>query len=167
MQQKKKQQKRKRRAYTAADLAELWDRWKRGESSKTIARVMGRGASVYTVLLRCGGIRPRVRCRSPQALTLAEREEISRGIAAGQSLRSIAQRLTRAASTVSREVRRNGGPARYRASEADGRLEADTTPQAVSTGTLSPATPAGRTEAARGLVSATDRWLAEANLSGE
>ena len=119
MQQKKKKQKRKRRAYTAADLAELWDRWKRGESSKTIARVMGRGASVYTVLLRCGGIRPRVRCRSPQALTLAEREEISRGIAAGQSLRQIARRLSRAPSTLSREVRRNGGSNRYRAAEAD------------------------------------------------
>ncbi len=119
MQQKKKKQQRKRRAYTAADLAEMWDRWKRGESSKTIARVMGRGASVYTVLLRCGGIRPRVRCRSPQALTLAEREEVSRGLACGQSLRQIARRLARAPSTLSREIRRNGGADRYRAAEAD------------------------------------------------
>ena len=81
MQEEQREQTRKRRAYTAADLAELWDRWGRGESSKKIARVMDRGASVYTVLLRYGGIRPRTRCRSPQALTLAEREEISRGIA--------------------------------------------------------------------------------------
>ena len=119
MQEEQKEQTRKRRAYTAADLAELWESWSRGESPKTIARVTGRGASVYTVLLRSGGIRPRVRCRSPQALTLVEREEISRDLAAGRSMRSIAQRLTRAPSTVSREIRRNGGSTQYRASEAD------------------------------------------------
>ncbi len=119
MQEEQKEQTRKRRRYTAAEFAEVWDRWGRGESSKTIARVMGRGASVYTVLLRCGGIRPRVRCRSPQALTLAEREEVSRGLACGQSLRQIARRLARAPSTLSREVRRNGGSNRYRAAEAD------------------------------------------------
>jgi len=115
------QKKRTRRAYTAADVAELWDRWGRGESSKKIAEAMGRGASVYPILLRYGGIRPRTRCRSPQALTLAEREEISRGIAGGESLRQIARRLTRAPSTVSREIRRNGGAESYRASEADKR----------------------------------------------
>ena len=92
MQEEQKEETRKRRAYTAADVAELWDRWGRGESSKKIAQVMGRGASVYTLLLRCGGIRPRMRCRSPQALTLAEREEISRGIACGESLRQIARK---------------------------------------------------------------------------
>jgi len=119
MQEEQKEQTRKRRAYTAADVAELWDRWGRGESSKKIAQVMGRGASIYTLLLRCGGIRPRVRCRSPQALTLAEREEISRGIACGESLRQIARRLARSASTLSREIRRNGGSAGYRAAEAD------------------------------------------------
>jgi len=114
-------QKRRRRAYTAADVAELWDRWGRGESSKKIAAAMGRGASVYPILLRYGGIRPRVRCRSPQALTLAEREEISRGIAGGESLRHIARRLARAPSTLSREIRRNGGAESYRASEAEKR----------------------------------------------
>lgn len=121
MQEEAKEQKRKPRAYTDADRAELWDRWGRGESSKAIARAMDRGASVYTVLLRCGGIRPRVRCRSPLALTLAEREEVSRGLAGGQSLRSIASALGRAASTVSREIRRNGGRSDYRAAEAEER----------------------------------------------
>ena len=92
MQEQGKKQ-RKRRVYTAEDLAELSDRWGRGESSKTIARVMGRGASVYTVLLRYSCIRPRARCRSPQALTVAERSEVSRGLVCGQSLRRIASRL--------------------------------------------------------------------------
>ena len=64
---------------------------------------------MYWLLLRYGGIRPRVRCRSPRALTLGEREEISRGLAARGSMSSIAQRLGRAVSTVSREIRRNGG----------------------------------------------------------
>jgi IS30 family transposase len=119
MQKEQKEQTRQRRAYTAAEFAEVWDRWQRGESSKKIAAAMGRGASIYTLLLRYGGIRPRVRCRSPQALTLAEREEISRGVVCGESLRQIARRLARAPSTLSREIRRNGGPDRYRAAEAD------------------------------------------------
>ena len=70
----RKKQKGKRRGCTAAELGEVWDRWQRGESSKEIARVLGRGASVYSVLLRHGGIRPPRRCRSLQVLTLAERE---------------------------------------------------------------------------------------------
>ncbi len=65
MQEEQKEQTRKRRRYTAAEFAEVWDRWGRGESSKTIARVMDRGPSVYWLLLRYGGIRPRTRCRSP------------------------------------------------------------------------------------------------------
>ena len=119
MQEEQKEQTRQRRAYTAAEYAEVWDRWGRGESSKKIAEAMGRGPSVYWLLLRHGGIRPRVRCRSPQALTLAEREKISRGLAAGRSLRPIAQGLSRATSTVSREIRRNQGAERYRASQAE------------------------------------------------
>ena len=117
----KKKRKRKRREYTAAELAEVWDGWKRGESSKAIAGALDRGATVYYLLLRYGGIRPRARCRSARALTLAEREEISRGIAAGRTIRSIARILSRPASTLSREIRRNGGYDAYRASEADER----------------------------------------------
>jgi len=93
----------------------------RGVASKKIARVMDRGASVYPLLLRYGGMRPRVRCRSPQALTLADREEISRGLASGQSLRQIVRGLSRSPSSLSREIHRNGGSYRYRAAEADER----------------------------------------------
>ena len=114
-------QKKKRRGYTAAELAEVWDRWERGEPSDGIARALNRGSNVYYLLSRYGGIRPRTRRRSARALTAAEREEISRGIASGRSLRSIAGELNRSPSTLSREVRRNGGRARYRASEADQR----------------------------------------------
>ena len=114
-----RKQKERRRGYTAAELAEVFDRWQRGESSGGIARALNRGSNVYMLLARHGGIRPRTRCRSARALTVAEREEISRGIASGRSLRSIARILSRAPSTLSREVRRNGGRRRYRAAEAD------------------------------------------------
>jgi hypothetical protein len=103
MQGKQKKKRRKRREFTAAELAEVWDRWERGESSKAIAGALDRG-TVYYLLLRYGGIRPRARCRSARALTLAEREEISRGIASGQSLRTIARVLNRSPSTLSREI---------------------------------------------------------------
>ncbi len=116
-----RKQRRKRREYTAAELAEVWDRWERGESSKAIAAALDRGVTVYYLLLRYGGIRPRTRCRSARALTLAEREEISRGIASGRSLQSIASELSRSPSTLSREIRRNGGRDCYRASQADER----------------------------------------------
>jgi IS30 family transposase len=117
-----KQNKRKKpRAYTAAELGEVWNRWERGESSKVIVGALDRGATVYYLLLRYGGIRPGARCRSARALTLAEREEISRGIASGRSLRSIACVVNRSPSTLSREIQRNGGHERYRASEADER----------------------------------------------
>jgi len=106
--------------FTNAQRQELWDRYQRGESLKAIARALGkRSSSIYNHLRPSGGIRPVPRKRSRLALTSAEREEISRGIVAGQSIREIARTLGRAASTVSREVRRNGGRARYRAVEAD------------------------------------------------
>ena len=114
-----RKQKKRRPGYTAAEVAEVFDRWERGESSVGIARALNRRWNVYSLLLRYGGIRPRTRRRSVRVLSLAEREEISRGLAAGQSLRSIARVLNRPPSTVSREVRRNGGRSRYRASEAD------------------------------------------------
>ena len=80
-----------------------------------------RGSAIHRQLAVYGGIRPQSRCRSSRALTLVEREEISRGIAAKESIRSIAVRLGRSPSTVSREVSRNGGSGSYRASEADER----------------------------------------------
>jgi len=106
--------------YTETDKSLMWDRWQKGESLKSIARLFDRHHSaIQGILSRTGGIRPPERRRSRLALTLAEREEISRGVFAGQSLRSIAASLGRAPSTISREVRRNGGRRRYRASKAD------------------------------------------------
>ena len=112
----------KRLGFTAAQSAELWDHWQQGEGLKSIGRALGKPSSCIVSHLRpSGGIRPRARKRSRLALTLAEREEISRGIAAGQSIRSIACSLGRSASTVSREINRNGGCVRYRAAGADKR----------------------------------------------
>ncbi len=111
---------RKRIYYTAAQKAEMWDRWHRGESLNTIAQLFDRGhSSIQGILAATGGIRPPERRRSRLALTLAEREEISRSLIAGHSLRAIARSLGRAPSTVSREIQRNGGHHRYRASHAD------------------------------------------------
>jgi len=111
---------RRRRYFTDAELDLAWDRRQKGESINSIARDLDRGHSaVQGAFARTGGIRPPQRSRSLVALSLAEREEISRGLAIGQSLRSIAACLGRAPSTVSREVNRNGGRRRYRASKAD------------------------------------------------
>jgi len=106
--------------YSAEQKALMWDRWRAGDSLHEIARIFDRGhSSVQGVLRETGGIRPPPRRRSRLALTPAEREEISRGTVTGQSLRSIANSLGRAPSTVSREIRRNGGRRRYRAGKAD------------------------------------------------
>jgi IS30 family transposase len=106
--------------YTEADKSLMWDRWQKGESLNSIARHFGRShSSIQGILSRTGGIRPPRRQRSRRALTLAEREEISRGVVAGQSLRSIAALLGRAPSTVSREINRNGGRRQYRANKAE------------------------------------------------
>jgi IS30 family transposase len=111
---------RTRNYYTDAQKAEMWDRWQRGETLHSIARLFDRyHTSVRGILARTGGIRPRERRRSCRALTLAEREHISRGLVAGDSIRSIAATLGRAPSTVSREIHRNGGYHHYRASQAD------------------------------------------------
>lgn len=107
--------------FTAKQKAELWERWKNGQCIADIARALERRnkSGVYRVLAFNGGIAPAPRRRAPIALRLEEREEVSRGIAAGRSIRQIAARLERSASTVSRELRRNGGTSGYRASEAD------------------------------------------------
>ena len=111
---------RTRIKYTAAQKAEIWDRWQRGEPLTAIGRLFDRpSSSIFSMLALTGGIRPPPRRRSTLALTLAEREEISRGIACDLSLRAIAARLDRAPSTISREVNRNGGLLHYRASQAD------------------------------------------------
>ncbi len=113
-------QRRKRRFFTAAESAEIWDRWRKGEGLKSIGRVFGKSSSsIFAHIRPTGGIRPPPRRRSQLALTLAEREEISRGLAHGHSLRRIACSLERAPSTVSREVARNGGSGPYRAAASD------------------------------------------------
>src|SRR4026207_2039019 len=111
----------KRRFFTAADSADIWDRCRQGQGLWTIARVFGkRSSSIFAHISPTGGIQPPRRRRSRLSLTLAEREESSRGLVHGHSLRQIACGLGRAPSTVSREVARNGGPGPYRA-EASGR----------------------------------------------
>ncbi len=111
---------RRRIYYSAEQRAEIWDRWQRGESMRSIGRVFDRqSSSVFSVISPTGGIRPLDRKRGHVALSLSEREEISRGLSIKQSLRAIALQLRRAPSTISREVRRNGGLTGYRATASD------------------------------------------------
>ena len=106
--------------YTEEQKAVMWDRWQKGESLNSIARHFGRShSSIQGILSRTGGIRPPKRIRSSIVLTLSEREEISRSLATDQSVRAIAFQLNRSPSTISREINRNGGYARYRAIQAD------------------------------------------------
>lgn len=105
---------------SAGQKAELWDRWRNGQSLSEIGNALGKhAASIFGVVIRNGGIAPANRRRSRLALTVSEREDISRGIAAGTSIRQIATALDRSPSTVSREIARHGGRARYRAAEAE------------------------------------------------
>ena len=111
---------RTRTFYTDTQKSEMWDRWERGESLSSIGRRFNRASSsIYPLLARTGGIRPPERVRSRLALTLPEREEISRGLITKMSLRAIAQSLRRSASTISREVSRNGRAKNYRAAQSD------------------------------------------------
>jgi len=111
---------RTRTIYTPEQKAQMWDRWEKGDSLHSIARLFDRGhSSVFGQLSPTGGIRPSARKRPKRVLSTSEREEISRGIVNGLSLRTIATQLTRAPSTISREVSRNGGYDHYRATEAD------------------------------------------------
>lgn len=111
---------RKRIYYTEADIEVMWNRYQKGDSLHAIATLFDRShGSIAGILSRSGGIRPPRRTRSRLALSMAEREEISRGIAAGHSIRAMALQLGRAPSTISREISRNGGRGRYRANKAD------------------------------------------------
>ena len=101
---------------------ELWARFKAGESFTTIARALNKPVeSIYGVVRLRGGIAPSVRRRAGWALTSGDRETISRGLSAGESVRAIARSLGRAPSTISREITRNAGSHRYRALDADAR----------------------------------------------
>ena len=111
---------RTRIKYTAAQRAQIWDRWQRGESMSSIGRIFDReSSSIFGLLSPTGGIRPPDRKRAAMALALSDREEISRGIVGGLSMRTMALQLGRAPSTISREIARNGGIRVYRASGAD------------------------------------------------
>ncbi|MGI8478542.1 MAG: IS30 family transposase [Gaiellaceae bacterium] len=113
---------RKRREYSARERRELWERWKRGESISDIGRALDRApGTTHCTIRQSGGVAPAERRRSRLALTLPEREEISRGVAAGDSARRIAARLGRSPSTVARELDRHGGRGSYRAADADRR----------------------------------------------
>jgi len=105
---------------SAGEKCDVWSRWKAGQSLHEIGRAFGKEHScIRSVLLPLGGIPPLARCRSRLALTLAEREDISRGVASGSSIRTIAGGMNRAPSTVSREIRRHGDRPAYRAHDAD------------------------------------------------
>ena len=107
---------------SAAGKKELWERWRAGESISDIARALQKApGSIHGMIEATGGFSPPERRRRGCALTPAEREEISRGLAAGESLRAMAARLSRPASTVCREVNRNGGRRNYRAQKAEER----------------------------------------------
>jgi IS30 family transposase len=112
---------RTRKHYTDTQKALMWDRWKEGWTLHQIGLLFDRPhTSIQTILVKTGGIRPLDRHRCSTALSLREREEISRAVVIGESIRSIAARLGRAPSTVSRELKRNGGQEGYRAADAEG-----------------------------------------------
>ena len=113
-------ERRRRIIYSAAQRAHIWDRWQQGETLHEIAKHFDRyHSSIQRIISDAGGIRPPERRRGAHALSLAEREEISRAIVEGRSMRSIAAALGRSPSTISREIKRNGGMDAYRASHAD------------------------------------------------
>jgi len=107
--------------FSAAEQAEVWDRWERGDAMNVIARGIGRSqGAVHEMIKKTGGVRPLApTVWSERRLSLADREEISRGLAAGRSFRSIAESMGRAPSTISREVSVNGGRRHYRACDAE------------------------------------------------
>lgn len=114
---------RRRPRLTAREGRELWERWKQGQTLAEIGTALGGRDknSLYYALKKRGGVAPRERARSGKHLSLSEREDISRGLAAGVSVRALARQLGRSASTISREIARNGGAKDYRATQADQR----------------------------------------------
>ena len=152
--------------FTAAQKAELWERWKNGQSAAAISRALERKnkTGVERIVVLHGGIMPVPRRRALGAPRLEEREEVSRGIAVGRSIRQIAQGLGRAPSTVSREIRRNGGSQAYRANRADRRAWERALRPALSFGAAQGATMARGAEARAAMVAAADLRLAEAGV---
>src|SRR5438445_5015276 len=111
-----------RRGFTAGEKAALWEGWKSGLSLLESGRALDRRAcTIFRVVRREGGFAPAPRHRAGRCLQSIEREEITRDLAAGLSIQAIARKLGRSASTISREIRRNGGKLQYRAAQADAR----------------------------------------------
>ena len=157
---------RTRLYFSAEQRADIWNRWQRGESMSSIGRLFEReSSSIYPILEPSGGIRPPKRTRSRFALSLLEREEISRGVASKQSIRGIARQIKRSPSTISRELTRNGGYDSYRASSADqvawDRAHPAQTVQACSASLLSESR---RGQAQTAVVSPANRRVDEENI---
>lgn len=152
---------------SAAQKAERWPRWKNGQSLSEIGRALGKHAgSIHGVVSSHGGFSPAVRRRSRVALTRAEREEISRGMAADCSIRQLAAMLGRSPSTVSRAIQRHGGPTQYRAAEADAQAwERARRPKPCWLATHLPAPADGGQHIDMSLVARANIWVAEAHIS--
>ena len=152
--------------FTAAQKAELWERWKNGQSAAAISRALERKnkTGVERIVVLHGGIGPAPRRRALAALRFEEREEISRGISVGRSIRQIAQGLRRAPSTESREIRRNGGSQAYRANRADRRARERRCAPSLVVCAVQRATMARGAEARAAMVAAADLRLAEAGV---
>ena len=157
----------RRSRMSASDKAAIWERWTRGESLSEIGRAVDRvPAAVFHVVRARGGIPPPPRWRSSRALTVSEREEISRGLAMGVSFRQLAVRLGRPTSTVSREVGRHGGRRGYRAARADAATwNRALRPQRCRLAQRPILCALCGREARGGLVAATDRGMAQADPS--
>src|SRR6266851_400799 len=152
--------------YTEGQKALMWERWQNGASLQQIAQLFDRNhSSIQGILAATGGIRPASRRRSRWALTLAEREEISRAVVADHSMRAIAAQLGRAPSTISREIKRNGGQACYRASQAEeSAWDRGRRPKTGKLGEPSAGAHRGR-QAPTAVVTGADCRLAQAHLS--
>ena len=158
---------RTRTYYTDGQKALMWERWRQGWTLHQIAHLFNRAhTSVRGVLSQTGGIRPPPRSRCAIALTLAEREQISRSVAEGQSMRSIAAQLGRAPSTVSREIRRNGGQAELSSHRSRHRcLGSCAAPQALQTSRRQSFGTHRGQQAPAAVVTGTNRRVAQAYLA--
>ena len=149
------------RRFSEAEKQTIWDMREAGVPVKRIARHLGRqNVSLRKFIADAGGKRPTPRERSELRLTLGEREEISRGLAAGWSIRAIAAELGRAPSTVCREVNANGGRRRYRALPADRAADRrGLRPKNHQAGPLPPPAPGRRGQARGQLVTRADLFV--------